>query len=57
MIQFQERLKELHKQHKEASEVKPPREIVQEFLVRSKMRDINETCRVSIGHIYGDNLY
>ena len=49
MIQFQERLKELHKQHKEASEVKPPREIVQEFLVRSKMRDINETCRVSIG--------
>ena len=46
MIQIQERLKELHKQHKEALEVKQPREIVAEFLVRSKVRDINEATRV-----------
>lgn len=40
-------MKELHQQYKEASEVKPPRDITAEFLVKSKHRDLTALCKVS----------
>ncbi|XP_035685902.1 lysine-specific histone demethylase 1A-like isoform X6 [Branchiostoma floridae] len=40
-----EKIKELHGQWKEASEVKPPRDITAEFLVKSKHRDLSATCK------------
>uniref|UniRef100_A0A3Q3FKS7 Lysine-specific histone demethylase n=1 Tax=Kryptolebias marmoratus TaxID=37003 RepID=A0A3Q3FKS7_KRYMA len=40
MVSTRERVKELHQQFKEASEVKPPRDITAEFLVKSKHRDL-----------------
>lgn len=39
-------MKELHQQYKEASEVKPPRDITAEFLVKSKHRDLTALCKV-----------
>lgn len=43
-----ERVKELHQQYKEASEVKPPRDITAEFLVKSKHRDLTALCKVRL---------
>ncbi|XP_010877932.1 lysine-specific histone demethylase 1A isoform X4 [Esox lucius] len=45
MVSTKERVKELHQQHKEASEVKPPRDITAEFLVKSKHRDLTALCK------------
>lgn len=47
MVTCKERVKELHQQYKEASEVKPPRDITAEFLVKSKHRDLTALCKVS----------
>lgn len=47
MVNTKERVKELHQQFKEASEVKPPRDITAEFLVKSKHRDLTALCKVS----------
>lgn len=33
----------------ECMEVKPPRDITAEFLVKSKLRDLNAACKVRIG--------
>ncbi|BFZ09606.1 hypothetical protein BsWGS_12645 [Bradybaena similaris] len=41
MLAQKERVQELHRQWKEASDVKPPRDITAEFLVKSKLRDLN----------------
>uniref|UniRef100_A0A3Q1F6J5 Lysine-specific histone demethylase n=1 Tax=Acanthochromis polyacanthus TaxID=80966 RepID=A0A3Q1F6J5_9TELE len=46
MVSTKERVKELHQQYKEASEVKPPRDITAEFLVKSKHRDLTALCKV-----------
>ena len=46
MSATKERVKELHQQYKEASEVKPPRDITAEFLVKSKHRDLTALCKV-----------
>nr|XP_006824583.1 PREDICTED: lysine-specific histone demethylase 1A-like isoform X2 [Saccoglossus kowalevskii] len=35
----------LHKQYKEACEVKPPRDITAEFVVRSKSHDLQQACK------------
>ena len=47
MVTTKERVKELHQQYKEASEVKPPRDITAEFLVKSKHRDLTALCKVT----------
>ena len=47
MIAIKDRLEELNKQHKEMSESKPQsRDITQEFVLRSKMRDLHNACKV-----------
>lgn len=46
MVTTKERVKELHQQYKEASEIKPPRDITAEFLVKSKHRDLMALCKV-----------
>uniref|UniRef100_A0A8C6KXE6 Lysine-specific histone demethylase n=1 Tax=Nothobranchius furzeri TaxID=105023 RepID=A0A8C6KXE6_NOTFU len=45
LVSTRERVKELHQQYKEASEVKPPRDITAEFLVKSKHRDLTALCK------------
>uniref|UniRef100_A0A3B3T0K7 Lysine-specific histone demethylase n=1 Tax=Paramormyrops kingsleyae TaxID=1676925 RepID=A0A3B3T0K7_9TELE len=45
MVATKERVKELHQQYKEACEVKPPRDITAEFLVKSKHRDLTALCK------------
>uniref|UniRef100_A0A8C2DJD7 Lysine-specific histone demethylase 1A n=1 Tax=Cyprinus carpio TaxID=7962 RepID=A0A8C2DJD7_CYPCA len=45
MVTTKEKVKELHQQYKEASEVKPPRDITAEFLVKSKQRDLTALCK------------
>ena len=50
MLTVKERVEELHKQCKEAAEVKPPRDITAEFLVKSKLRDLRAACKV--GHCF-----
>uniref|UniRef100_A0A8C5NHG4 Lysine-specific histone demethylase n=1 Tax=Gouania willdenowi TaxID=441366 RepID=A0A8C5NHG4_GOUWI len=45
LVSVKERVKELHQQFKEASEVKPPRDITAEFLVKSKHRDLTSLCK------------
>uniref|UniRef100_A0A669PPS1 Lysine-specific histone demethylase n=1 Tax=Phasianus colchicus TaxID=9054 RepID=A0A669PPS1_PHACC len=45
MVNLKEKIKELHQQYKEASEVKPPRDITAEFLVKSKHRDLTALCK------------
>uniref|UniRef100_A0A8D2KRH8 Lysine-specific histone demethylase n=1 Tax=Varanus komodoensis TaxID=61221 RepID=A0A8D2KRH8_VARKO len=45
MVNLKEKIKELHQQYKEASEVKPPRDITSEFLVKSKHRDLTALCK------------
>ncbi|XP_076444421.1 lysine-specific histone demethylase 1A-like [Babylonia areolata] len=45
MLTLKDRVEELHKQSNEAAEVKPPRDITAEFLVKSKMRDLRAACK------------
>ncbi|MFT7813311.1 lysine-specific histone demethylase 1A isoform X1 [Arapaima gigas] len=45
MVATKEKVKELHQQYKEACEVKPPRDITAEFLVKSKHRDLTALCK------------
>lgn len=52
MLSLKEKVEELHRQWKEASEVKPPRDITAEFLVKSKLRDLDATCKVGYNDIY-----
>jgi len=47
MVELREKIEQLHKSWKEASEVKGPRDITADFAVRSKQRDLNAACRVS----------
>jgi hypothetical protein len=48
MLALREKIEELNKQYKEQCEGKGPRDITQEFVVRSKLRDLNNCCRVSV---------
>ncbi|GFN75552.1 lysine-specific histone demethylase 1a-like [Plakobranchus ocellatus] len=45
MLNQKDTVQELHKQWKEASDVKPPRDITAEFLVKSKLRDLNAAIK------------
>ena len=45
-LSVKERIEELRKQWTEASEVKPPRDITAEFLIKSKFRDLRVACKV-----------
>lgn len=44
---MKEYIEDLNKQYKELQENKPARDITQEFVMRSKMRDLNIACKVS----------
>lgn len=46
MINTKEKIEELSKQYKAQSEAKGNRDITQEFVLRSKLRDLNNECRV-----------
>ena len=46
MLSLRDKIEELHKHWREASEVKPPRDITAEFLVKSKLRDLTASCKV-----------
>ncbi len=46
MLSVKEKVEELNKQWKNASEMKQPRDITTEFLVRSRLRDLNASCKV-----------
>lgn len=48
MIAIKERLVELDKQYKETVDSKQARDITQEFVLRSKLRDLHNVCKVSI---------
>uniref|UniRef100_A0AAQ4R1R5 Lysine-specific histone demethylase n=1 Tax=Gasterosteus aculeatus aculeatus TaxID=481459 RepID=A0AAQ4R1R5_GASAC len=56
MVTTKERVKELHQQYKEASEVKPPRDITAEFLVKSKHRDLTALCKDDDFEFTGSHL-
>uniref|UniRef100_UPI00358F3440 lysine-specific histone demethylase 1A-like n=1 Tax=Myxine glutinosa TaxID=7769 RepID=UPI00358F3440 len=45
MVALKERIVELHQQHKESEEVKQPRDVTTEFLIKSKLRDLSAACR------------
>ncbi|XP_041351002.1 lysine-specific histone demethylase 1A-like [Gigantopelta aegis] len=45
MLSLKDKIEELHKHWREASEVKPPRDITAEFLVKSKLRDLTACCK------------
>ncbi len=47
MYDLKLKIEETHRQFKEASEVKPPRDITAEFLVKSKQRDLQCLCKVN----------
>lgn len=47
MIAIKERLVELDKQYKEMLDSKQARDITQEFVLRSKLRDLHNVCKVS----------
>ena len=46
MLSLRDKIEELNKHWREASEVKPPRDITAEFLVKSKLRDLTASCKV-----------
>lgn len=49
MIAIMDRLVELNKQYKEMTESKlQTRDITQEFVLRSKLRDLHNACKVYI---------
>jgi lysine-specific histone demethylase 1 len=52
MIGLRERIEELSKQHREQSEAKGSRDITQEFVLRSKLRDLTTACRVSEAYLF-----
>ncbi|KAH0503175.1 Lysine-specific histone demethylase 1A, partial [Microtus ochrogaster] len=56
MVNLKEKIKELHQQYKEASEVKPPRDITAEFLVKSKHRDLTALCKDDDFEFTGSHL-
>ena len=66
MLECKEKVQDLHRQWKTASEVKTPRDITAEFLVKSKLRDLNAACKVShrstlsflytCVHVHTDNI-
>lgn len=45
MVQTKEKVKQTHKEYQEALKVKEPRDVTSEFLVKSKLRDLNALCR------------
>ncbi|XP_039288943.1 lysine-specific histone demethylase 1A isoform X5 [Nilaparvata lugens] len=45
MLAVKEEIEDLNKQYKEFSENKGSRDITQEFLIRSKLRDLNSACK------------
>lgn len=45
MVTLRERILALNKQHKEESDNKEPRNITDEFVHRSKLRDLNNSCQ------------
>lgn len=45
MVQIKEKVKQTHKEYQDALKVKEPRDITSEFLVKSKLRDLNALCR------------
>ncbi|XP_021942800.1 lysine-specific histone demethylase 1A-like isoform X3 [Zootermopsis nevadensis] len=45
MLALREKIEELSKQYKEQCESKGPRDVTQEFVFRSKLRDLNNSCR------------
>ncbi|GLH00623.1 Possible lysine-specific histone demethylase 1, partial [Gryllus bimaculatus] len=45
MLSLKEKIDEMNKQYKELQEIKGPRDVTQEFVVRSKLRDLNNACR------------
>ncbi|XP_069690612.1 lysine-specific histone demethylase 1A-like isoform X2 [Periplaneta americana] len=45
MLALREKIEELNKQYKDQCESKGPRDITQEFVLRSKLRDLNNSCR------------
>lgn len=45
MVQIKEKVKQTHKEYQDALKVKEPRDITSEFLVKSKLRDLNAFCR------------
>ncbi|XP_071495528.1 lysine-specific histone demethylase 1A-like [Diadema antillarum] len=45
LLSLQDKIKELNRQHKKASESKQQRDITAEFVVRSKLRDLNAACK------------
>lgn len=48
MLAVKEQIEELNKQCKELTENKGTRDITQEFVVRSKLRDLNTMCKVIV---------
>jgi hypothetical protein len=48
MLAVREKTEELNKQYKEQCEDSGPRDITQEFVLRSKLRDLNRCCQVSV---------
>jgi hypothetical protein len=51
MINTKDKIEELSKQYKAQSEAKGNRDITQEFVLRSKLRDLNNECRVCLTKI------
>jgi hypothetical protein len=51
MLALREKIEELNKQYKEQCDSKGPRDVTQEFVFRSKLRDLNNSCRVSVWRI------
>ncbi|KAI0217663.1 Lysine-specific histone demethylase 1A [Lamellibrachia satsuma] len=45
LLLLEDKIEELHKQWKSASEVKQPRDITAEFLIKSKFRDLSAACK------------
>nr|CAD7576173.1 unnamed protein product [Timema californicum] len=48
MIALREKVDDLNKQYKDLSDSKGPRDITQEFVVRSKLRELNISCKKEI---------
>ena len=59
MISIMDRLMELNKQYKELTESKlQTRDITQEFVLRSKLRDLHNVCKVYIiKSLYNKNIF
>lgn len=49
MLAVKEQIRDLNQQHKELLESKSARDITQEFVIRSKQRDLSIACKVSVG--------